>query len=408
MRRVTAAAAPSVRFDPLHDAQAEIAAARARFVVACCGRRFGKTHFSLRRAVHPALAWGKPVGLFWPTYKDVAQYWRDLKTICKPVTADKSEQEKRIELTSGGVIDCWSLEDPDAGRGRKYRRILVDEAAKARHLEAWWNEAGRPTLSDYRGDAFFFSTPKGRNFFWRLHRRGDDPASWPDWRSFTFPTSSNPYIHPDEIEAARKELPERAFSQEYLAQFLDDSGGVFRGVYAAILDGQSANVPPISGARYYLGLDLARIEDFTVISIVDSEDRQVYFERFNQISWERQIAAVKRAADAYDALCIVDATGVGDVIVERLRDAGLRILPVKFTQSSKRALIDSLAVQIESGRAKLLDIPEQTGEFLAYEYQTTAAGNFRTSAPAGMHDDTVIARALASWGAGGNGVVRVA
>jgi hypothetical protein len=385
-----------------HPAQAQILREAKRFNAVACGRRFGKTTLGLHRLCGPALA-GHPVAWFAPNYKYLSEAWRDFQKILKPVIARKHETEHRIELVTGGVLEFWSLEDVDAGRSRKYKRVAIDEAAKVKRLEQAWNESIRATLTDFQGDADFYSTPKGRNFFWKAFTYGEDNENH-DWACWRFGTDANPHIDPGEIAAARRQLPERVFDQEYLARFLDDAGGVFRRVRESIDRGRSGSrLVPDPGCHYSGGLDLARVEDFTVITILDSRGRQVYHERFNQISWERQISAVVAAIRPFRAALYVDSTGVGDPIFERLLNAGLRVQPYQFTNASKNKLIDHLAMQLEQGKLRLMDIPEQENELLAYQYELTPSRHVRTNAPEGMHDDCVISLALAAWGAGGAG-----
>ncbi len=268
-------------------------------------------------------------------------------------------------------------------------------------MELAWTGAIRATLADYQGDADFYSTPRGRDFFWKAFTRGEDEHE-PDWACWRFPTLANPFIQPSEVEAARQQLPERVFRQEYLAEFLDDAGGVFRCVREAIDSGRSVNEPAAAPGRtgYTLGVDLAKVEDFTVLTVLDSGMKQVYHERFNQISWERQIARVTEVAQAFRADIVIDSTGVGDPIFERLRLAGLPVLPYAFTNVSKEALINNLAMKLEQGAIRLMDLDAQTNELLAYEYELTPSRNVRMNAPAGMHDDCVISLALAAWGRG--------
>ncbi len=208
-----------------HQAQTQIIDSHARFNVLACGRRFGKTALGIELAERVALQ-GQPVGWFSPTYKFLSEAWRDIKLSLAPVTRFKSETEHRLELIDGGVLECWSLDDPDAGRGRKYARVIVDEAAMVRQLEDAWSESIRPTLTDLEGDAWFMSTPKGFNYFHTLFERGRDPES-PQYASWQMPSSSNPYLPPAELEAARAELPERVFRQEYEASFVDDASMIF-------------------------------------------------------------------------------------------------------------------------------------------------------------------------------------
>jgi hypothetical protein len=384
----------------LHRMQEMVRSQGRRFNVVNCGRRWGKTILGLDLLYEHAFN-GYPVAWFAPTYKLLLEPWTEAVSVLSPLIEKANQTDRQIILENGGKLDFWTLEDKDAGRGRMYRRAIIDEASKARYLEEAWDKAIRPTLADYKGDAWFLSTPRGRDFFWKCHTFGSDPTK-PQWRSWTLPTSANPYIDPEEIEAAREQLPERVFQQEFLAEFLEDAGGVFRFVMAAVDRGRSSNELPRGGCSYTLGVDLARLEDFTVLSVLDNDGRQVYHERFNQISWERAIAAIKLVADKYRATCYVDATGVGDPIWERLR-AICEVVPYHFTNASKEKLIDHLAMQIEGRKIRLMDLDVQTNELLAYEYTMTPSRNRRMNAPEGMHDDCVISLALATWGATGAG-----
>jgi len=130
------------------------------------------------------------------------------------------------------------------------------------------------------------------------------------------------------------------------------------------------------------------------------DGKQVYFERFNQISWERQIGAIKAVMAAYPGQAVLDSTGVGDPIYEALHKAGCMVRGYPFTNASKTELIDGLALALERGAIRLMDIPEQEAELRAYEYTLTPARNVTMSAPEGMHDDCVIALALARWAQG--------
>jgi len=210
----------------LHPGQQEIKANAARFNVVNCGRRFGKSILGEDLAMDMALS-GKPVGWFSPDYKSLLENWRSLLRILAPITTRRSELEKRIELSTGGVIECWSLDsDPECSRGRKYGRVIIDEAAKVRWLMRAWLEAIRANLADFQGDAWFFSTPKGRNDYWELYQRGAN-TDLPEWRCWKKPTSDNPYILPTEITAMRAEMGPRIASQEIDAEFLEVGGRFF-------------------------------------------------------------------------------------------------------------------------------------------------------------------------------------
>jgi predicted phage terminase large subunit-like protein len=206
-------------------AQQRIKTEARRWNIVACGRRFGKTALGIDVGIEAALP-GYPVGWFAPTYRLLAEVWRELRLILAPLTVHKSETEHRLELVGGGVIDCWSLDGPDSGRGRKYKRVVIDEAAIVPHLEDAWEQSIRPTLTDLVGDAWFLSTPKGFNYFHTLWNRGISPE-YPEYASWQMPSSANPFLPPKELEAARAEVLERVYRQEYEASFVDDASMVF-------------------------------------------------------------------------------------------------------------------------------------------------------------------------------------
>jgi predicted phage terminase large subunit-like protein len=247
----------------LHPGQRRVLDTPARFKVISAGRRFGKTLLAVEwlALMQGGSIDGKPVAFFSPSYKLLLDVWADMERTLNPVTRKANRTEMRIELMTGGVIDFWTLEDKDAGRSRKYSRLVIDEAAHARYLKDAWERAISPTLTDYCGDAWFISTPNGMNYFYELFKRGGDP-DYPDWASFHMPTSANPHIDRAEIEQKRRELPDLVFRQEYLAEFVTFGGGLVKPEMLA-----DAPCPP--GLPVVLGVDLAISEragaDYTAI-----------------------------------------------------------------------------------------------------------------------------------------------
>jgi hypothetical protein len=204
----------------LHPGQEQVKAEARRFNALACGRRWGKTVIGLDLVIDTALVGGKG-GWFAPEYRLLREAWRDLRQLCGDV-ATFNEQERRADFITGGSIEFWAFDrNPNAGRSRKYHRLVVDEAAHCDNLEVVWTKALRPTLTDYKGDAWFLSSPNGRNYFhtlFKLGQRSDGP-----WKSWQRPSLDNPYLDPAEIEDARRDLPEPVFAQEYLAEFLDET-----------------------------------------------------------------------------------------------------------------------------------------------------------------------------------------
>lgn len=383
----------------LHEAQKRIKSERARFNVLAAGRRFGKSIFGEDIACDYLIP-GHPVGWFAPSYKILAESWRDIQRIFAPVATNISIAEHRIELSTKGVLECWSLDNPDAGRSRKYKCVIIDEAALVRYLGDAWQAAIRPTLTDYHGDAWFLSTPRGSNFFRTIYNWGQDELK-PDWKSWQMPSSANTTLVDldKEIEAARLELPERVFRQEYLAEFIDDAGGVFRRVLEAAC--ATAQDSAIDGHTYIIGVDWGKYNDFTVLAVIDVTTKElVHLERFNQIDYAVQIERLRTLAAKFKTKSLVpEHNAIGIPLIEQLQREGYNVHPFTTTNASKAEAIDSLALALEKGDLKIIDNPTLIAELQAYEAERLPSGMLRYSSPEGYHDDCIIALALAWHGA---------
>lgn len=375
-----------------HPGQIAVAESAKRFNCLNCGRRWGKTVFGIDRAIAPEVL-RYPVGWFSPTYKMLLDVWREAERITAPITRRKSVQDHRLEFITGGILEFWSLDNDDAARGRKYRRVLIDEAAMVRRLMDVWNFVIRSTLADYGGDAFFMSTPKGRNGFYNLWTLGQDPNS-AEWMSWQMPTTVNPYIRPSEVEAMRTTMPERVYRQEILAEFLDDAGGVFRNVTACVAPDL---VGPVDGHSYVIGVDWGKLNDFTVLSVLDANDRAlVYVDRFNQIDYTVQMGRLRVLCKHFGPVAVVvERNSIGEPLIEALVRMGLPIVAFQTTNASKTAIIDALALAFERADIKIPDNPVLINELQAYEMERLPSGLLRYSAPEGLHDDCVMSLALA-------------
>ena len=310
-----------------------------------------------------------------------------------PITARKSETERRIELITSGVVEMWSLDNQDAGRGRKYKRVACDEVALVSNMLDIWNASIRPTLVDYSGDAWFGSTPKGHNGFWQMYQWGADPEQ-PDWGAWKFTTYDNPYIDPAEVDAMRRTMPERIFQQEVMAEFLDDAGGVFRRVMeAATVTALDAALP---GHQYIAGVDVASLVDFTVVTILDAASKElVYMDRFNRTDYPTLYARLEAAYKRFNVTnMIVEANSIGQPTIDALRERNLMVTAFTTTAGTKQAIIQGLQTAFENGEIRIVSDPVLIGELQAFEATRTATG-FKYSAPEGMHDDTVMSLAIA-------------
>jgi len=225
----------------LHKYQREVAEHPARFRVLSCGRRWGKTRLCAALAVKTMLEGG---AVMWvaPSYKIAEVGWRSIQYLTQQIPGARVV-DMRAEVASGW-IQVRSADSEGGLRGEGLDLLIIDECAHIRNFTPIWEQELRPALSDRKGGALFISTPKGDNHFHEFFRNGETD---PDWHSWQLPTTSNPFIDPAEIEAARKQIPELVFRQEYLAEFVQMAGALFRREYFKYAD----SVPNILLSRHW-------------------------------------------------------------------------------------------------------------------------------------------------------------
>lgn len=369
----------TIRLSKPHETQARVLAERRRFNVLCCGRRWGKSALAVNLLCETALN-GKPAGYFTPTYKLLDGTYKECLLALEPIIKRKNEHQF-IELITGGIIDFWSMENELAGRSRKYAIAVVDEGAFAKNLWTLWTESIRATLADLKGSAWFLSTPKGKNDFYKLYCKGLSEDKWKSWQMSTY---TNPYIDDEEIDDARADLPELAFSQEYLAEFNDNVANPFGMEFI-----RQCIMPMSKDLPVCFGVDLAKSYDYTVIIGLDGYGHVCYFERF-QNDWAMTTERIKQLPRG--VAIAIDSTGVGDPIAEEVA-RGRYVDSVKFTSQSKQQLMEGLAMKIQRSEICFPDGIIRN-ELENFEYQYTRTG-VKYSAPSGLHDDCVCALALA-------------
>ena len=384
-----------------HQGQTKIEKSLSRFNVLACGRRFGKDVYEQNKAIEGALQ-GYPVGFAAPSYKTLAENWRAVNSMVMPIIKHRNVQDMRLELITGGIIEFWSLMNADLIRGRKYKRFVINEAGYVAKLMDIWTMIIRPTLADYRGDAFVGGTPKGRNTFWQMFQWGMDPEDeeWACWRLSSY---ENPFIPKSEIDQMVKTLPERVARQEIFAEFIEDAGGVFRRVMEAATAEQLDTAA--DGRQYVAGVDVATLVDFTVVSVMDTASKeQVYLDRFNRVDYEileDRLEAIYRRFKLTSM--VVEANSIGQPVIESLVNRNMSIVPFTTTNATKMAAVQGLQAAFEHSDIKILPDPVQIGELQAFEGERTPNGSWKYAAPEGMHDDTVMALALAWFGVGSGG-----
>jgi predicted phage terminase large subunit-like protein len=325
----------------LHPGQHAVVFSPARFRVVAAGRRWGKTVAALEWLFvkEGGVLDGAPVAYFAPTYKLLLEVFDQAARTVTQLGGRVNATEKRIGLPNGGLAEFWTLEDRDAGRGRRYARVVIDEAAHARYLKDAWEQAIRPTLTDLRGEAMFISTPKGHNYFYELYKFAQTTE---DWQAFHFPTWTNPFVPADDIEAARGALPELVFRQEYGAEFVQLTGGLCKREYIVY------GMPSGNGVRR-VGVDLAisqkQSADYTAIVVVEREGDIDYVVHAERGRWTfRETLERIRDVAQFAAVVAIEAVQYQAAVVEELiRTSTLPVVPVRPDRDKVTRFLSVLA-----------------------------------------------------------------
>jgi len=374
-----------------HAGQLHVHKNDARFKTLAAGRRWGKTRLGVNECLDVASKGGRA---WWvsPSYKTSEVGWRPLRQIGRNIPgADIRLVDRMVTLPGGGFVAVRSADNPDSLRGEGLDFVVMDECAFMKK-EAW-TEAIRPALSDRQGKALFISTPKGRNWFWENYQHGLTGDE--GWASFSFPTASNPYIAPVEIESAKRDLPELIFRQEYLAEFIDDEGSVFRRVQEAIRCEMIDK--PVKDRQYVAGVDVAASVDYTVITVMDVQSKNVvYKDRFNRVDYNVLEDRLQSVYNRFKMdLMKIEANSIGQGVIDHLRNRNMNIIPFTTTNATKQTIITNLQSAFEHGEIGIYNDPILIGELLSYESKRTPSGSFSYNAPDGLHDDCVMSLALA-------------
>lgn len=389
---------PTLHLPRLRHDQWVIAQHPAKIKVLAMGRRWGKT--VLGGAISLAMAsGGGRVAWIVPTYKNSYPLWRWAMQFVGPLKKGKHVRtnisERLIEFSNGGFVRIYSADNEDAIRGEWFHLAILDEAAII--SESAWQEVIQPTLADTDGEAIIISTPKGRNWFYREWQRGQ--ADGQNQAAFHAPSSGNPSPQIRKaFNLAKDRLPERVYRQEWLAEFLEGQGVVFRNIRANLTAPTEASPADHVNHRVVMGVDWGKNNDYTALCVFCADCRQeLALDRFNQIDYSFQRQRLMALVQRWQVSHIeAEANSIGEPNIEELRRAGLPVVAFQTTATSKPPLIESLALAFEQQEARWLPDQVAAGELEAYEMRLNSiTGRPTYSAPDNLHDDTVMGRALA-------------
>lgn len=410
----TAKQLPSQLVLPCTMTQLQVFASRCKYQSLFTTRRWGKTTFACLKVIEKVKR-ANPLGLVWwvaPTYKQCKKPYRTLLSALHRAGLLKGFSNGAMTLTTvtGWTIEFRSAEVPDNLRGEGVDLLIIDEQGQV--TDEAWDECLFPTLADTDGDFLGIGTPKGRRGWaykrFRIAVDGkDDPRIAKLYYSKRFTAYDAIFIPPQFLAEAKKNMPGKAFQQEFMAEFLDALGVVFENLREA------PRLTPIKGEGVGLGADWAKKKDWTwFVATGERSGCIVDYMRLPQLlPYKRQVEALiefsKRLEKRGHSIrrLVHDQTGVGEGVDELLRESPLKkkFEGLTFSYNTKKDLVEEGIVAFEAGK---LGIPEgfenePDGERLLrehedYSLEITKTGRVLYGAPDGLHDDAVVATLLSN------------
>lgn len=329
------------------------------------------------------------VGWVSPTYKQCKKVFKEVVAALGkcPLIKNTNNSDLVINLTNGSNIIFYSAEAYDTIRGETFDALICDEFAFFKSQA--WDEVLKATVLVRGKKVLLLSTPKGKNQFYNIFNLAKENKQY---KSFYGTSYDNPFIDKSEIEDAKRSLPDHIFRQEYLAEFLDDGSSVFRNIKECINKSNATS-------NLYAGVDLGRADDYTVLTIVDQNNIEVYCERWRHLDWSVIINNIVTQLNKYKPNTLVESNGAQDAIFEQIRNKvnynKNSIKPFVTTSKSKQAIVEDLIVCFEQKEIGVIGHGWQINELevFTYEYNIKTRA-IKYSAPVGLHDDYVMSRAI--------------
>jgi hypothetical protein len=373
---------------------------RARFKIGVWHRRSGKTKTALNQQIIRSQL---KKGIYYyilPTYRQSKQVLWDglVKThIPNEITLRKNDSELAVYYKNGSIQRFVGCEDVDKHRGVDAIDVVFDEYSE--EAEEIWTAIFQPILRENGGSATFIFTPKGKNHSWELLQKAQGN---PEWFTSVLGVKDTQVFTEPELEEIKKNTPQVLYQQEYEVSFVDNAGQYFRRIRENLYEPKDLT----HDGDFQIGTDLAKYQDWTVITPFNLNTFKVYpQDRFNQVDWNLQKARLQVANLKFkgNITNCIDATGVGDPIVEDLRREGMEIPTIpfdhafKFTQKSREDLLKHLAILLEQDKIKLPNDEGLIRELESMRYELSD-GSIKIKVPEGMTDDRIMSVALSVYG----------
>jgi len=291
---------------------------------------------------------------------------------------------------------------PNTLRGPNPRGVILDECKDIKLATIWGGIIQPIMTANPKAWCWFMGTIESQDEFWTKYQYAKTSGN-ENWFASLLKASESGIINKDGLEEARKTTTEAFFKAEYECEPSANAAAFFRRIKENLWEG---NLQKEYGHIYKIGADLAKYQDWTVLTPFDlTTFKAGTQDRFNQVDWNLQKSRIEALYHRLDSSSLsVDSTGVGDPIAEDLKNKGLNLDPeegYKFTETSRRQLLDNLALLLEQDKIKIPNDPGLISELesMRFVLKTTDGGKnkIHVEVPDNLTDDRIMSLALAVW-----------
>lgn len=392
-----------INLPKLHKGQKTVMQAQHRYRAVVCPRRWGKTTLAYIEAMKVAL--GKPgshIAYFNNLHTGSRRIYDQFLLMLRPIMAENKDFIKGnrtildIRFANDSIITFYSYENPSGVLGSGNDFIIMDECQTLNDESIFYNLIS-PTTFDRGGRVLFLGTPRIKgSFFHNCYLKGYDPQEV-DYFTYQGSFIENTFIKnvQEEFEKARREMPDKSFRTEMLAEFAELEGTVFEN-FAACIKGELESPNPYKS--YGIGFDIAKVHDYSVICVLDDRNHLVHYRRWRAKPISEGLNILASVCENYSNYSLLyDATGMGQTLDEQLRDRGIYGEPFNINQHTKAELVRTLQIGTEQEKVSYPKIEELLHEFETYGYSVKASGVISYGAVGKNHDDFITALMLAYY-----------
>tara|TARA_R110002074_G_scaffold2181_1_gene13000 strand:+ start:2626 stop:3855 length:1230 start_codon:yes stop_codon:yes gene_type:complete len=367
------------------------------FISVNAGRQSGKTALSQQQAIKWALD-SSNVIVYWvsPTASQADKVYKQMLKMIdgQPfMTSSKGGQgDTEIVMYNGSKIQFRSSAQEDSLRGETIEYLIIDEAAFQK--ESVFFEILLPMLNVRGRKVLVVSTPKGKNWFFNMIQKGNVDSKY---KSFLFTSYDNPYSNIEVINLAKASMPAVLFAQEYMGEFVDNSA-IFENL-KELCNIDISKSKTDTNNHYYIGIDIALKDDYTVITVIDKDDNVVWYDRFNQCTAPQLKQRIIDANNVWKPKKImIEENNQGLPIIDDLKIIHKlnNIVGFKTTGTSKPEIINNLINAFASKKIRVPNDAIYISELETFTMTISPTGKPKFAASHGFHDDIPMSLAI-TW-----------